>query len=140
MKDAAVITSTNLSNPPGSRKLSAQKVYFSVQTSSYLKYLLAEVSSQDPSWEDMLIAHSTLPGYVSYRCPVTASQLSSISNLCYILEISSEELGLLRVSARCLWSTPPTWTSGTCLTRPPGCSASTRQRPGQSRVLAMRYF
>ena len=58
-------------NPPGStgRKLSLQhlqkvkKVFCQkeMNQSSQLYYL------QDLSWEDMLIAYSTLPGYVSYR-------------------------------------------------------------------------
>ena len=55
-------------NPPGSagRKLSLQhlqkcSVKEDMNQSSEFYHL------QDLSWEDMLIAYSTLPGYVSYR-------------------------------------------------------------------------
>ena len=85
-----------------------------------------------------MIAHSTLPGYVSYRFP--PKTIITQPKQFHFAGTSLEGPGLSRACARCSWSPRPLWTSGTCWTRPPGCSASMRRRPGQNRASDMRYF
>ena len=129
------------------------KLICTVHSPHLHRYLLSGrgSSQESKSWQPPGLTQdinntkgSVLGGHVD--CPLHSSRIcviqvpypclipSHYSSSTIIAGTYSEGPGLLRVCARCSWSARPPWTSGTCWTRPPGCSASMRRRPGQNRA------
>ena len=69
---------------------------------------------KDPTWEDMLIAYSTLPGYVANRDHYRGTWF--IESLCQVNIMIHSYHRLVTDLIRYSWTMPPTPTSVRCST------------------------
>ena len=90
---------------------------------------------QDLTWEDMLIAYSTLPGYVSNRDHYRGTWF--IESICKVTQAITDS-HILSPCPRLSWLMPRTWTSEICWMKLLGFSRNMRASLEPNKVLAMK--